>query len=97
MRLLLDQLAQLARDMASLPEDDRVLFYRQINPVILGLKGDLRRSPNELARNKVDELEWRLTVIAHLDDPDGQTDQEHLSEVQALIDQLRTSGGFDTG
>jgi hypothetical protein len=97
MQQILDQLEQLAREMTFLPEDDRVLFYQRVNPVILELKGELRRSPNAFAGKKVEELEWHLTVIAHLDDPDGQTDQEHLAEVLSLLDQLRSPRGFDAG
>jgi hypothetical protein len=97
MQRILDQLEQLAREITFLPEEDRVLFYQRINPVILGLKGELRRAPNAYAQQKVDEIEWHLTVIAHLDDPDGQTDQEHLMEVLGLLDQLRSPRGFDTG
>jgi hypothetical protein len=94
MQQVIDQLEKLSREITSLPEEDRVLFYQRVNPFIRELKGELRRSPNSFAEAKVEELEWHLTVIAHLDDPDGQTDHEHLLEALALLDQLRTSRGF---
>jgi hypothetical protein len=89
MQRMLDQLGQLAREMSDLPEDDRVIFYQKVNPVLRGLKGEMRNSLMTDAPKKVDELEWHLTVIAHLDDPDGETDEEHLSEALRLLDQLR--------
>jgi len=93
MQQMLDQLGQLAREMSYLPEDDRVLFYQKVNPVLRGLKGEIRQSPMADAPRKVDELEWHLTVIAHLDEPDGETDEDHLSEALSLLDQLRVYPG----
>jgi len=96
MQQVIDQLDKLSREITSLPEEDRVLFYQRVNPFIRELKGELRRSPNAFAQPKVEELEWHLTVIAHLDDPDGQTDHEHLLEALALLDQLRSPRGFSS-
>jgi hypothetical protein len=96
MQQVIDQLEKLSREITSLPEEDRVLFYQRVNPFIRELKGELRRSPNTFAQTKVEELEWHLTVIAHLDDPDGQTDHEHLLEALALLDQLRSPRGFSS-
>ena len=93
MQQMLDQLGQLAREMSYLPEDDRVIFYQKVNPVLRGLKGEIRHSPMADAPKKVDELEWHLTVIAHLDEPDGETDAAHLSEALSLLDQLRGCPG----
>lgn len=91
---LLTQLEQLANEIAALPEEDRVLFYQRISPIILAIKGELRRTPSDFAQNKVTELEWHLTTIAHLDEADGQTDQEHLTEALQILRDLRGPKGF---
>jgi hypothetical protein len=91
---LLNDIEALARSIVLLPEDDRVLFYQKINPCILGLKGELKRAPNSFAEQQVGELEWHLTTIARLDDPDGDSDDQHYRGVLGNIDALRSPGGF---
>jgi hypothetical protein len=91
---LLENIEGLARSIVALPEDDRVLFYQKINPLILGLKGELRVTPNAFAEQQVDELEWHLTTIARLDDPDGDSDDQHYLRLLENIDALRSAEGF---
>jgi hypothetical protein len=91
---LLNDIEGLARSIVLLPEDDRVLFYQKINPSILGLKGELKRSPNSFAEHQVGELEWHLTTIARLDDPDGDSDDQHFLGILGNIDALRGPEGF---
>ncbi len=91
---VLQQLEQYTREMAELPAEDRVLFYQRINPLLLALKGELRKSPNLFAQEKVTELEWHLASIARLDDPTEQTDPEHLQEALQIIQELRGPKGF---
>jgi hypothetical protein len=91
---LVSNIEELAKSIVSLPEDDRVLFYQKINPVILGLKGELKLIPNVFAAQQVEELEWHLTTIARLDDPDGDSDDQHLQKILGNLDALRGPQGF---
>ena len=76
---VLTELQEHAKALCSIPEDDRVLYYRKISPLILELKGVLRNAPNPFAQEKVVELEWNLTTIARLGDPDGNPDEIHYA------------------
>ena len=91
---ILQQLEQNSRDMTDLPAEDRVLFYQRINPLLLALKGELRKSPNPFAQEKITELEWHLANIARLDEPSEQTDLEHLQEAVQILQELRGPKGF---
>jgi len=91
---VLQQLEQYSRNLTELPAEDRVLFYQRINPLLLALKGELRKSPNPFAQEKVTELEWHLANIARLDEPGEQTDLEHLQEAVQIIQELRGPKGF---
>ncbi|HAA03872.1 MAG TPA: hypothetical protein DCZ69_14885 [Syntrophobacteraceae bacterium] len=91
---VLDHLEQHSREIATLPVEDRVLYYQRINPLLLALKGELRKAPNPFAQDKVIELEWHLASIAHLDEPSEQTDPEHLQGALQILQDLRGPHGF---
>jgi len=91
---VLNELQEHAKALCSIPEDDRVLYYRKISPLILELKGVLRNTPNPLAQEKVVELEWNLITIARLGEPDGNPDEMHHRWVLELIEALRGPQGF---
>jgi hypothetical protein len=92
----LTELQDHAKTLCSIAEDDRVLYYRKISPLLLELKGGLRNAPNPLAREKVVELEWNLTILARLGDPDGNSDETHCAWVVELVEGLRAAQGFGT-
>jgi hypothetical protein len=91
---VLTELQEHAKVLCSIPEDDRVLYYRKISPLILELKGVLRNAPNPSAQEKVVELEWNLTTMARLGDPDGNPDETHYGWVLELVEALRAPQGF---
>lgn len=91
---VLQQLEQHSREISELPAEDRVLFYQRINPLLLTLKGELRKVPNPFAQEKVTELEWHLASIARLDEPSEQTDLDHLQEALQIIHDLLGPKGF---
>ena len=91
---VLTELQEHAKALCSIPEDDRVLYYRKISPLILELKGVLRNAPNPSAQEKVVELEWNLTTIARLGEPDGNPDEIHYRWVLELVEALRAPQGF---
>jgi len=91
---VLQQLEQYSREITELPAEDRVLFYQRINPLLLTLKGELRKVPNPFAQEKVTELEWHLASIARLDEPSEQTDLDHLQEALQIIHDLLGPKGF---
>jgi len=91
---VLNELQDHAKTLLSIPEDDRVLYYRKISPLILELKGVLRNAPNPFAQEKVVELEWNLTSIARLGDLDGNPDETHYAWVLELVEALRGPQGF---
>ena len=94
MQEVLNELQDHAKTLLSIPEDDRVLHYRKISPLILELKGMLREAPNPSAQEKVIELEWNLTTMARLGDPDGNPDETHYAWVLELVEALRGPQGF---
>jgi hypothetical protein len=91
---LVSNLEELARSIVSLPDDDRVLFYQKVSPLILRLKGELKLTQNVFAARQVEELEWHLTTIARLEDPDGDSDDQHLQKLLGNIGALRSPQGF---
>jgi hypothetical protein len=91
---VLNELQDHAKTLLSITEDDRVLYYRKISPLILELKGVLRNAPNPSAQEKVVELEWNLTTIARLGEPDGNPDEIHYRWVVELVEALRAPQGF---
>jgi hypothetical protein len=91
---VLNELEGLTRSILEIPEDDRVLIYQKIHPLILNLRGELKKAPNRFAEEKLGELEWHLTTIAHLGEPDGDTDEQHCEYSLGLLKDLRGSLGF---
>lgn len=91
---VLTSLEDLAGEIRKLPEDDRVLFYRKIYPLILTLKGALRTSPNSHLEQKIDELEWHLTIIAKLHEADDASEDEHYQGALSVIGDLKGPEGF---
>jgi hypothetical protein len=91
---VLTEIQEHAKALCSIPEDDRVLYYRKISPLILELKGMLREVPNPSAQEKVVELEWNLTTMARLGEPDGNPDETHYGWVLELVEALRAPQGF---
>jgi hypothetical protein len=75
----LDELMQVM--ISSLPED-RVLIYRQVDPLFLRLEVELKKSPNGYAEKKLLELKYHTGIIARLDDPDGDDDNQHHAKAK---------------
>ena len=91
---VLTELQEHAKALCSIPEDDRVLYYGKISPLLLDFKGMLREAPNPFAQEKVVELEWNLTTIARLGEPDGNPDEIHYRWVVELVEALRALQDF---
>ena len=73
----LGRIRELARTLTLTPDDERVLVYKSIDPLLLSLEGALRQTPDEFASEKINELKVHLIALARLDEADGYTDEEH--------------------
>jgi len=87
----LSEIVEHAKRMLSFPDEERVLRYQVLDPLLLGLDGELVRSPNPYAAEKLDELKAHLIVMARLDEPDGYTDEEHCTRALTVVEELRNS------
>lgn len=90
---ILDEISEHTRTMLSSPADDRVINYQHMDPLLLCLEGELSRTPNHEASNKLGELKVHLIAMARLDDSDGHTDDEHCAWAQKAIEDLRRHFG----
>jgi len=90
----LEGIARGLRSMLSGPQDDRIMIFKRIDPFFLRLEGELKRSPNAFAHEKLQELRLHAIIIARLDDPDGHSDDQHCSWAMGAIDALRGPRGF---
>jgi hypothetical protein len=91
---LFNELDELMEAMISSPPEDRVLIYRQIDPLFLRLEVELKKSPNGYAEKKLLELKYHTGVIARLDDPDGDDDNQHLAKAKRATADLRGPKGL---
>ena len=90
----LSEIVEHTKAMLLYREEERVLNYRTIDPLLLSLEADLMRFPNPSAAEKLAELKVHLIAIARLGDPDGYTDEVHCASAMEVIDELRSSRGF---
>ncbi|MDY0039926.1 MAG: hypothetical protein RBS57_06405 [Desulforhabdus sp.] len=85
----LDEIEKLAAAMLLWPEDDRVTWYKKIDPFLLKLEGALTASPDEDASRILSELKLHLIMMARLYEPDDLTDDQHHARLLAAIDAFR--------
>ena len=89
----LSEIADRAQSMLSFPQEERVLDYRALDPLLLSLEAELAHFPNPVASEKLSELKLHLIMVAHLDDPDGYTDEEHCSRAAKIVEELQAELG----
>jgi len=92
----LSEIVEHTKTMLSSREEERVLNYRTIDPLLLKLEADLALFPNPHAAEKLGELKVHLIAMARLDDADGYSDEEHCASAMKVIEELRSSRGFKT-
>ena len=90
----LSEIVEHTRAMLSSREEERILNYQTLDPLLLKLEADLARTPNPHAAEKLAELKVHLIAIARLDDADGYSDEEHSTSAMKIIDELRGTGEF---
>ena len=89
------KIQELMASLSLTPEDDRVLVYQEIDPLLLSLEGELKRSPNASAFEKVNELKVHLIAMARLDESDGHSDEQHFRWAMTTLEDLRHSAPFE--
>lgn len=87
-RSALDQIRSLASEMAAIPEDQRIVAYRSVDPFFLKLEGHLRGCPHAAASRLLDEIKLIAIILARLDDDNGEPDVVNLRRMSSLVDQL---------
>jgi hypothetical protein len=85
----LDQLKSMASDIASMPEDHRVVAYKSVDTLFLKLEGHLKEHSVGRAVAILDEIKMNVILMARLDDPTEDSDEVHLEQAHRLVDELR--------
>ena len=85
----LDQLKSMASDIASMPEDHRIVAYKSVDTLFLKLEGHLREHSVSRAAAILDEIKTKVILMARLDDPTEDSDEAHLQQAHSLVDDLR--------
>ena len=88
------QVRELAKTLTRTPDDERVLVYKSIDPLLLSLEGVLRHARNAYASDKINELKVHLIALARLDESDGYSDEEHYEWALNALQDLHASGAF---
>ena len=89
---ILQTILQSARMMALTPEDERIVSYRKIDPLLLALEARARTLESRALAKAIEELKMHLIVLARLDESDGTPDEQHLARVAQLADAIDRGG-----
>jgi len=89
-----NKLQELLASLTLTPEDDRVVLYQSIDPLLLTLEGELGKTADASAFEKMNELKVHLIALARLDEPDGHTDDQHYRWAMTTLHDLRGSDAF---
>lgn len=87
-RSTLNQIKDMASNMASTPEDHRIVAFRSVDPLFLKLEGHLRECPDEPASSILDEIKMKVIIMAGLEDANEDSDADHVRKVDSLVDEL---------
>ena len=93
----LEQIEEILNTMLQWPEDDRILLYKRIDPHLLKLESMLAQSPDKFAAQKLSQLKFHLIMVAHLDEPDEHTDEQHYAWAKENLQILRGPKCFADG
>jgi hypothetical protein len=87
-KCILSRLRGMVSDIASLPEDHRIVAYRSVDILFLKLEGHLREHTMERASAILDEIKLNVILMARLDDPTEDSDEVLLEQAHSLVDEL---------
>ena len=90
MNEVLGEIEKLAETMLLWPEDDRISLYKKLDVHLLTLEGKLARSDDKHASEELAALKFHLIMLAHLYEPDEQTDEQHYSLALNCMEKLRS-------
>lgn len=89
MKKALEEIENLAKTMLLWPEDDRISLYKKLDVHLLDLEKKFARSENKHANEELAALKFHLIMLAHLYEPDEQTDEQHYSLALNCMEKLR--------
>ncbi len=85
---ILDELKIRASNLASMPEDHRIVAYRLVDSLFLKLEGHLREQPGARAASLLDEIKLKVILMARLDEATEDTDAVLLDQAESLVNEL---------
>lgn len=74
--------------------DERIVWYRKIDPCLLQLEGALGQNPDARAAAMLAELKLHLIMVCRLYEADDETDEQHCASALRLIEALRRAQCF---
>ena len=76
----LDRIEELAHSMVGLPDTDRATTYAAIRTLVRDIEEDnenRKKSGSGYIEEKLRELIWHAQSLAHIDDGNNHTDEQH--------------------